>query len=130
MSQRPTSPHLSIYRKQITTVLSILHRMTGLALVAGTALMVAWLCTAAYRPAFYTTLHEALISDYGKACLMGWTVAFYYHFANGIRHLFWDMGKGFSLPAATRSGWLVIFFTIIMTAVTWGYVNAMAGVAV
>ena len=123
--QRPTSPHLTIYRKQITSVLSILHRLTGLALVAGTALMVAWVCIAAYGPIWYGQLHVWLSDGVGKFCLMGWTLAFYYHFANGIRHLFWDIGKGYSIPAVHRTGWLVVLFTVMMTAVTWGYASAM-----
>ena len=119
-SNRPVSPHLSIYRPQISSVLSITHRLTGLALFAGTALMVAWLWSAAYAPAFYATLHEALASPLGKLCLLGWTLAFYFHLGNGIRHLFWDAGYGFTLPVMARSGWAVIVFTLLMTATTWG----------
>lgn len=119
---RPTSPHLGIYRPQISTVLSITHRMTGLALVAGMVLIVAWLCTAAYNPNFFATLHDFLSSQLGLIILLCWTAAFYFHFANGIRHLFWDIGKGFTLPQMHRSGWLVILFTLFMTAITWGFV--------
>jgi len=126
-SSRPLSPHLGIYRWQISMVLSILHRITGLALFAGTALMMIWLWSAAYAPAFYVTLHSYLASPLGKLCLFGWTLAFYYHLGNGIRHLFWDIGKGFSLPAMTRSGWAVIIFTLLMTAATWGYAMPMGG---
>ena len=118
--QRPTSPHLSIYRPQISTVLSIMHRMTGVALFAGTALLVAWLWSIAYAPAFYSTLHDIIASPVGQLCLLGWTAAFYYHLCNGIRHLFWDIGKGFTLPVMTRSGWAVIFATLFLTAFTWG----------
>jgi len=126
-SSRPLSPHLGIYRWQISMVLSILHRITGLALFAGTALMMIWLWSAAYAPAFYVTLHSGLASTLGKLCLFGWTLAFYYHLGNGIRHLFWDIGKGFSLPVMTRSGWAVIIFTLLMTAATWGYAMPMGG---
>lgn len=127
VAPRPTSPHLSIYRWQISSVLSILHRLTGLALFAGTALIVVWLCSAAYAPASYATLHDAISSAIGQIFLLGWTLAFYYHFCNGIRHLFWDIGKGFTLPAMARSGWAVVVFAIIFTALTWGFVNALAG---
>lgn len=116
---RPISPHLSIYRPQISSVLSILHRITGLALYAGASLIVFWLFSAAYAPAFYPTLHEAMHSGFGQVCLLGWTLAFYYHFANGIRHLFWDAGLGFSLPVMHRTGWAVVIVTLAMTAVTW-----------
>src|SRR5271154_5369551 len=107
-NKRPPSPHLSIYRPQISSVLSITHRLTGLALFAGTALLVLWLWSAAYAPAFYGTLHHALASVIGRVCLLGWLLAFYYHLSNGIRHLFWDAGMGFSLPQVDRSGWAVI----------------------
>ncbi len=119
---RPLSPHLTIYKPQLTSILSITHRMTGVALAVGTALMVAWLWTAAYNPGFYSTLHEYLHSCIGQLLLAGWTLAFFYHLANGIRHLFWDIGKGFSLPAAYRSGWLVVAFALLMTAATWYFI--------
>lgn len=124
---RPTSPHLSIYRPQISTILSILHRITGVALFVGTALIVTWLWAAAYSPVFYGTLHEALASLVGQLALMGWTLAFYYHLGNGIRHLFWDMGHGFALPAMHRSGWLVVVFSLMLTALTWGVIYGIEG---
>ena len=118
-SSRPTSPHLGIYRPQISSVLSILHRITGVALFAGTSLMVAWLWSAAYDPAFYTTLHAFLSSIPGELLLMGWTAAFYYHLGNGIRHLFWDTGRGFSLPVMAKSGWAVVISAVLLTTITW-----------
>jgi len=116
---RPTSPHLTIYRPQITSVLSILHRITGVALSVGAALMVAWLYVAAYVPANYAPLYEWMSSSLGRMLMVGWTLAFYYHLANGLRHLFWDMGKGFALATMARSGWAVLLFTALMTAITW-----------
>ncbi len=124
--KRPTSPHLTIYRWQITMVLSILHRMTGVALYAGAVAMVAWLAVAAYYPAHYTGWHELANSWGGRVLLLGWMAAFYFHLANGVRHLFWDMGKGFSLPAATRSGWLVVVLTLALTAGSWAYATQMS----
>lgn len=121
---RPTSPHLTIYKPQISTVLSITHRFTGLALVAGSALIVAWLLIVAYAPELYGDFYAVMASIPGQLCLIGWTAAFYYHLANGIRHLVWDMGKGLTVPAFTRSGWLVIVFTLALTAATWGMVYA------
>ena len=118
--QRPISPHIGIYRKQISSVLSILHRLTGCALYVGTAVIVFWLWTAAYTPNYYGAMHDLLASLVGQLLLIGWTVAFYYHFANGIRHLFWDTGRGFTLPVMARSGWSVLLFTLVMTALTWG----------
>jgi succinate dehydrogenase / fumarate reductase, cytochrome b subunit len=121
---RPTSPHLTIYKPQITSVLSITHRMTGVALFFGTPLLVGWLYVVAYAPAHYVKLHECLASDAGKALLFGWTLAFYYHLANGIRHLFWDLGKGFTIPQVNRSGWAVLIFTLLMTMFTWGFISS------
>ena len=118
--KRPLSPHLGIYRWQISMVTSILHRITGAALAVGSILLVTWLWSAAYAPAFYTQLHGWLAGPLGRFLLLGWTAAFYYHFCNGIRHLFWDMGKGLSVPVMTRSGIAVFLVTALLTAFTWG----------
>lgn len=120
--QRPTSPHLTIYRPQISTVLSILHRFSGIGLYAGLILLTVWLCTAAYSPDAYSSLHACLSSLIGKLFLFCWTAAFYYHFGNGIRHLFWDIGKGFDLPIMATSGWMVVIFSVVMTGLTWGFI--------
>ena len=101
--------------------------MTGLALFAGMAVMVSWLWAAAYAPVFFGTLHGFLSSLFGKFCLLGWTVAFYYHLGNGIRHLFWDMGKGFELPTMHKSGWTVVISAILLTAFTWGVATSSGG---
>lgn len=119
---RPLSPHLTIYKPQISSVLSILHRMTGVGLYAGLALITYWVWTAAYNPSHYAALHECLSSWIGKLFLFGWTLAFFYHFGNGIRHLFWDIGKGFTLPVMAKSGWAVVLFTLLMTGFVWGFV--------
>ncbi|MDX2112342.1 MAG: succinate dehydrogenase, cytochrome b556 subunit [Alphaproteobacteria bacterium] len=116
---RPTSPHLTIYKPQITSVLSISHRISGVALYAGTALLVWWLWTLAYDPAGYETFTQCVSSTLGQLALGGWTLAFFYHLGNGIRHLFWDMGKGFAIPQVQKSGLAVIAFALLMTAVVW-----------
>lgn len=123
---RPLSPHLSIYRWLITNTLSILHRITGVALCVGTVLLVAWLVTAAYYPAQYLTLQECMGSMLGRLMLVGWTFAFYYHLCNGIRHLFWDMGKGFELGTVNVTGAAVIIATIGLTAFSWVYATQFA----
>lgn len=125
--QRPLSPHLTIYRPQITSMLSILHRITGVALFVGTALVVTWLWSVAYAPSFYLTLHGWLSSSLGHFLLFGWMFSFYYHLSNGIRHLFWDIGWGFTIQQLTRSGWTVLIFTCAMTAATWGFVSNSIG---
>lgn len=121
MSQvkRPLSPHLTIYKPQLTSIMSITHRITGLALVAGSVLLVAWLWAAAYSPSIYTQIQSLFVTPLGSLLLMGWTLAFYYHLCNGIRHLFWDMGKGFELPTVYRSGITVIVVALTLSAVTW-----------
>lgn len=120
---RPTSPHATIYRWQITNTMSILHRLTGLGLVAGAVVMVVWLWAASYSPhGVYSDLYAMLVTPLGHVALMGWTLAFFYHFGNGIRHLFWDIGKGFALPHVTLSGIAVALFTVAMTGLTWGMI--------
>lgn len=118
---RPTSPHLTIYSWLITNTLSILHRLTGVALSFGTLLLVLWLVSAAYYPVLYYDVQDFMGSILGRLMLLGWTFAFFYHLGNGIRHLFWDMGKGFELETATRSGLAVIAFMIVMTGASWFY---------
>lgn len=125
--KRPLSPHLGIYRPQISTVLSILNRATGLALYAGSLLMVLWLWSAAYAPEFYATLHQWLATIIGKLLLLGWTAAFYFHLVNGIRHLVWDTGRALSIPAVNSTGVAAVIVTLILTAFTWG-VAISAGV--
>lgn len=105
---RPLSPHLSIYRLPLAAKLSILHRITGVALYVGLVLLIVFLCVVAYVPEYYVTLHECLSSFCGQVMIVGWAFAFYYHFYNGIRHLFWDIGKGFDLPSVNKTSWAVM----------------------
>ncbi|NBX02678.1 MAG: succinate dehydrogenase, cytochrome b556 subunit [Alphaproteobacteria bacterium] len=119
MSQRPLSPHLTIYRPQISSVLSILHRMTGVALFFGVLLLVVWLSIAAFYPALYSGFYEAMNSRFGRIVLLGFTQAFFYHLCNGVRHLFWDMGKGFELKTMARSGWAVVIVSLSLTLASW-----------
>lgn len=118
-SDRPLSPHLSVYRWQITNTLSILHRMTGVGLALGLALLALWLIAAAWCPSLFDTLQGLFGSIIGKLFLFGWTAAFYYHLGNGLRHLNWDLGHGFTLEEMTASGHVVIVFTISLTLFTW-----------
>lgn len=116
---RPLSPHLQIYKPQITSVLSITHRASGVGLCAGLVLFVAWIWSAAYCPTTFAWLQENRCTWWMCAGLIGWTGAFFFHFLNGIRHLGWDAGSGLSVPAATRSGWIVIVGTVFLTALVW-----------
>ena len=121
---RPLSPHLQIYRPQITSVLSILHRMTGVALFFGTIIWVWWLIGAAIGDEAFDSARWFMGSWLGQIVLLGWTWSLFYHLANGIRHLAWDAGIGFELKTATATGWLVVIFAFGMTALAWvaGYV--------
>lgn len=121
-NERPLSPHLTIYRPQITSVLSISHRITGFGLVVGFALLALWLIAAAWCPDLFACLQGFFASIIGKLFLFGWTVAFFYHFANGLRHLYWDMGQGFALTSVTKSGVFVLGFTVVATLATWIFI--------
>ena len=119
--QRPLSPHLFIYRPQLTSMLSILHRFTGIALMIGFVALIGWLSalsvggnTLKNVQAFWGTL-------WGKLFLFGWTFSFMYHLLNGIRHLFWDAGFGFELSTVYASGWGVLALAGLMTIGLWWY---------
>ena len=120
---KPLSPHLSIYKPQISTTLSILHRITGAALFVGALLLVWWVVDQTYstfRPV--CAWWDVFYTVYGKVMLVGWSFAWFYHMLNGVRHLFWDAGYGFSLPVMARSGWAVVIGSLLLTAASWTYV--------
>lgn len=116
---RPISPHLQIYRPQITTVLSITHRATGLVLSAGAVLLVLWLVAAAAGERSYEIAQACAGSWLGYLFLFGFSACLFYHLLNGVRHLFWDSGHGFDLPTVTRTGWAVVVGTVLLTVVAW-----------
>ena len=118
-NDRPLSPHLSIYRWPVTMVSSILHRATGLAMAAGFVVFVFWLFDTASGPEAYAVFAGAVGSMVGKLLLVGWSWAFFYHLANGIRHLVWDAGHGLEKEQATRSAWFVIAASVVLTAAFW-----------
>lgn len=127
-AQRPLSPHLQIYRLQITSVLSICHRMTGLALSVGMLLLVWWLVALASGPEAYATVQGFIGSWLGRLLMLGWSFSFFYHLANGIRHLFWDAGYGYELKTTTASGWAVVAASVVLTLLAWGVgLSAMGG---
>ena len=119
IQNRPLSPHLQVYRPQMTSVLSFGHRATGVALAAGTLLLVYWLVAVASGAEAYETARSLIGSWFGRLCLFGWSLALFYHLCNGIRHLFWDAGMGYDLATAQRSGLAVLAGTAILTLVTW-----------
>jgi succinate dehydrogenase / fumarate reductase cytochrome b subunit len=116
---RPTSPHLQIYRWQIGNSLSILHRLTGVALAFGLLALCYWLVSLAGGERSYVAAAKVLASPVGLFGLVGWTFAFMYHLLNGVRHLFWDAGYGFDLKTAYNSGWAVVGATLASTVAAW-----------
>lgn len=116
---RPLSPHLQIYRPQITSILSIIHRMTGVGLTLGVVLVVWWLLAAAIGPEYFAAVDGFMTSWIGLLVLLGSTWALAYHALNGIRHLFWDMGYGYELETVDRSGIAVVIGSGVLTAFLW-----------
>ena len=114
-NNRPLSPHLDIYQYQITWTVSIMHRITGVAMTLGLILIVAWLVAAAFSPELFSLIDGVLRSWIGMIIIFGSLWAFWFHFLNGIRHLFWDLGYGFNLSTVWRSGWVVVLGSIILT---------------
>lgn len=116
---RPLSPHLQVYRPQLTSVMSILHRITGVGLAVGTLLLVWWLIAVATGPTAFDTVQSFIGSIVGRILLLAWTFALYYHLCNGIRHLVWDTGRGFEISTANASGWLAIVAAVVLTVISW-----------
>jgi succinate dehydrogenase / fumarate reductase cytochrome b subunit len=120
---RPVSPHLQVYKPQLTSVMSILHRISGVALSIGLLYMVCWLIAAAEGQEAFDRLQDFNGSFIGRLLLFGWSAAFFYHLLNGIRHLAWDAGWGFELPTVYKTGWATIIGAAVLTliAFTIGY---------
>jgi succinate dehydrogenase / fumarate reductase, cytochrome b subunit len=117
--RRPLSPHLQVYKPQLSSVTSIFHRGTGIALGVGTLLLTAWLVCAATGDGAFSVIQSLFATWIGILVLIGFTVALFYHFCNGIRHLLWDAGRGFELPDMHRNGRLVFAATAVLTVVFW-----------
>jgi succinate dehydrogenase / fumarate reductase cytochrome b subunit len=116
---RPLSPHLQIYRPQISSVLSILHRITGVALAVGSLLLVYWIIAAAVGPEAFATAQALIGSFFGRLLLFGWSFALFFHLVNGIRHLFWDIGWGFELKTVSMTGWAALIAALLLTLIAW-----------
>jgi len=126
---RPLSPHLGIYRWQLTMTLSILHRATGIALAVGSLLVVALLFALAAGPEPYAQVQGFCASKFGLVLLFGWSWSLCFHLCNGIRHLGWDTGWGFEIPRAYFTGWSVVLISLVMTALIWICVYQRGGFA-
>lgn len=117
--QRPLSPHLQVYKPQMSSALSIFHRITGVALSLGAILLSLWLAAAAASPAAFAIAQSLVDSILGMIILFGFTLALFYHFCNGIRHLLWDAGYGFDLPTMHRTGYAVMVTSVGLTLLFW-----------
>ncbi|MCP3999755.1 MAG: succinate dehydrogenase, cytochrome b556 subunit [Gammaproteobacteria bacterium] len=117
--KRPLSPHLGIYEWRVSNSLSILHRMTGVALSAGVLVLLAWIISAALGEATYNCVLGLLSGPLGILVLFSFSASFFYHFANGIRHLGWDIGCGLGKETARLSGWFVLGASIGCTLLFW-----------
>ncbi len=119
--KRPLSPHLQIYKIQMTSLLSIAHRGTGMILYAGAFLWALWFASLALGSESYGRMQNFLLSPLGLLILGGWSFAFFYHLCNGIRHLLWDVGWGYDMPTVRYTGWIVIIMSFLLTGLSWGF---------
>jgi len=118
-NKQPLSPHLSVYRWQITNTLSILHRLSGLVLFLAAFDFAIWLGSIALGGDAYAGVSRIFSTN---ILLIIWalvSLSFFYHLLNGIRHLLWDIGKGFEASQVKLTGWLVVFLSLIITALFW-----------
>jgi len=124
---RPVSPHLQIYRWPVTMATSIIHRATGLALAAGTLFVAWWLVATASGPAQYDVFSVVARSPFGQLVLFGFVWSLAFHLFNGIRHLAWDIGYGFAVPTANRTGVLVVTLSLFAAIAVFAYAYAVKG---
>ena len=116
---RPLSPHLQVYKPQLTSILSILHRGTGIVLSIGSIFLVSWILVLTLGESAYQIYSQLVNNWFGKLVIFGFTFGLFYHLSNGIRHLFWDAGYGYDLKDAYISGFVVIFSSLSLTLITW-----------
>ena len=115
---RPLSPHLTIYRPQMTSISSIFVRITGNALLAATLLLIAWLLAASTSAVACDWVQCVITSWFGDLVFLLSLWALWYHMLGGLRHLIWDTGRGLELKAAERMGWMMIIGSLLLTAFT------------
>ena len=116
--ERPLSPHLTIYRPQMTSISSILTRITGNALIVAVVLVVWWLLAAATGPEYFATADAVLTSWFGDIVLTLSLWAIWYHYLAGLRHLLFDAGKGLDVPTAEMLGWVCVIGSVVLTVIT------------
>ena len=116
---RPLSPHLTIYKPQLTSILSICHRATGVVLAAGTGLVCLWLIALALGENSFAIATMIIQHPLGQFVLFGYSAVLFYHASNGVRHLTWDMGLGLEIPQVYTTGRIVLAVTVILTGIFW-----------
>lgn len=114
-TNRPLSPHLQVYKPQLTSMMSIAHRFTGMFLALGLVVFSYWLYHVTTNPETANQISHFFSSGLGMLVVYAWVFTFNYHFCNGIRHLFWDAGKGYSIPVVYKSGVVVIIMAVVLT---------------
>jgi succinate dehydrogenase / fumarate reductase, cytochrome b subunit len=129
--KRPMSPFMigPYYRPQITSMMSIAHRATGVVLAIGSLLLVWFLLSLAMGPESFAVTQACLSSLLGQIVLFAFSLCLMYHFFNGLRHLFWDAGKGFEIATVYRSGYAVLALTVLATAALWWFARMSGGAA-
>lgn len=115
---RPLSPHLQIYRPQLTSITSILTRITGNALIVGVMLAVWWLLAAATSDSYFAIANAVATSWFGDLVFLGSAWAVWYHLLAGVRHLIFDAGRGLDIPTAEKLGWACVIGSVVLTVLT------------
>jgi succinate dehydrogenase / fumarate reductase cytochrome b subunit len=128
-TQRPLSPHLQVYKRQVQMMTSITHRATGIALAVGSLVVVCALLHLAAGENDFNQFTSILGSPIGMILMLGWSWALFYHLCNGIRHLLQDAGWGYEIPQFVRSSWLSVIGSLVLTALVWAYVLTSGGAA-
>ncbi len=116
--ERPLSPHLQIYRPQMTAISSILTRITGNAVIVGVILAVWWLLAAATSADYFATANAVATSWFGDLIFTASALGIWYHFLAGLRHLYFDAGHGLDVPTAERLGWVCVIGSVVLTIMT------------
>ena len=119
INNRPLSPHLSIYKKVLTAVFSVLHRLTGIGLSIGSILITIWIAILALGPNYFFIFKAISTFLFFKIILFVWTIGLFFHLFNGIRYLFWSFGLGMELKTVYNSSYLVILLTFLSTIILW-----------
>ena len=116
---RPLSPHIQVYRPQFTTILSILHRASGIIIALGALLIAWWFWSAMSGSGNYAVAHSFFNSIIGRVMMFVWSLCTFYHLCNGIRHLIWDAGYAFEIDQAYLAGKAVVVIALLLTVAAW-----------